>query len=216
AVALGDVAASERELALVALLRPAAVDRVAPAVVAGLGALEREGLPAHREPDPQDPHDMKVRVVFESRLAPLEHLEEELAGELLDPQRQPVMRVEPRVEDQAREGAASREAPGEELVERRGGKGAAPEKMNAQPVARQRARDVDDLPVLPVDGPAVGAPADGQAAGAPVQLHPLEQVGEAEDVEAAAQLVRHPGRLYGKGLRRPLPASVCISLPKRN
>src|SRR5439155_23209373 len=120
-----------------------------------------------------------------------EHLEEQPPGQVLDPQREAVVSVVPAVQDQAREVVPPREAPGQELMESRGGKGAASQQMDAQTVPRKGARHVDDLAVAPIEAAPVGAARDRDASGAPVQLHPLKQVGESEDLQAAAQVFSH-------------------------
>src|SRR5262249_59457251 len=99
---------------------PPVVFAASESVVGALGALERQGLAAHRKSDSEDPLNLRFRVVLEARLAPIEHLEEELAGELLDAKRQSVVGVVAPVENEAGERPPSREALREELVKRRG------------------------------------------------------------------------------------------------
>src|SRR6185295_11823709 len=120
-------------------------------------ALEGERLSAERQADPENRLHAEVRVVFEARLAPLEGLEEELAGELFDAQRQSVQGVEPRVEDQPSQVLLAREVAGEELVEGGGRQRSASQQMDAEAMAGLRAGDVHDLAVSPVEDPPVAA-----------------------------------------------------------
>ena len=160
-------------------------------VVELLDALEGERLAAQGQPDPQDRLHAVGRVVLEVGLAPLEDLEEELAGELLDPQRQPVERVVVHLEDQARQVLLRRHVAREQLVEGGGGQRAAAQQVDAEAVARQRARHVDDLAFLPVEGAPIVAAGHRQPPGAAIQLHPLKKVGEAENLEPSPEMIGH-------------------------
>ena len=160
-------------------------------VIELLDALEGEGLAAEGEPDAQDGGHAVRRVVIEVGLAPLEDFEEQLAGELLDAEREAVEGVVAHLEDQARQVLLGRHVAGQQLVERRRGQRPAPEQVDAQPVARKGAGDVDDLAVLPVQGAAVVAARDQEPARPPVQLHPLEEVREAEDLETSPEVFCH-------------------------
>jgi len=160
-------------------------------VVELLHALERERLAAQRQADAQDRLYPVGRVVLEVRLAPFEDLEEELAGEVLDAQRQPVERVVTHLEDEPGQVLLGRHVAREQLVERRGRQRAAAEEMHAETVAGKRAGHVDDLAFLPVEGAAVVSARDDQPAGTAVQLHPLEEVRESEDLQPPPEMVGH-------------------------
>src|SRR4029079_3591102 len=115
--------------------------RQAVRVVELLHALERERLAAQGQPDAEDRLDAIGRVVLEVRLAPLEDLEEQLAREVLDAQREPVEGVVAHLEDEALGVLVLRLVARGKLEERGGGKAAAAEQVNAEPVARQGSRD---------------------------------------------------------------------------
>ena len=101
-------------------------------VVELLDALEGEGLSAQGQADAQDRRHPVRGVVVEVGLAPLEDLEEELAGELLDAQRQAVEGVVAHLEDQARQVLLRRHVAGEQLVEGGGRQRAAAEQVDAR------------------------------------------------------------------------------------
>ena len=121
--------------------------------------MEGQRLAPEREADAQNRLNAVLRVVVEARLVPLEHLEEELARQLLDAQRETVQGVVPALENESRQILLRREVTSEQVVERRGREGPAAKEMDPEVVARQRPGDVHDLAVAPVEQARVRVPA---------------------------------------------------------
>src|SRR5262249_46659406 len=138
------------------------------AVVELLDAVKRQGLTAECQADAENRLDLKLGVVFEVAALPLEHLEEQTPGELLDAQRKPVVAVETAVEDEPRQVDGCREVACEQVVEGRRGEGAAAKQVHAETMSRERAGNIDDLPLAPVDDAAVAPLPERQSAGAPI------------------------------------------------
>ena len=58
--------------------------------------------------------------------------------------------------------------------------------MNSQPMAGKGSRNIDDLPFPPVENSTVSSLPEGESPGAAIQLHPLQEIRESEDLQPAA------------------------------